>query len=119
MTNNENVIQHPWGYELYFAKNKNYCGKILVFHKKYNKTPFIVNKDTDKTFFVNQGLFSVKWIDTTTGKIFQTELKEGDVWHCESMKPSSLEALSDNSSVTEVNSGYIDDNYTIISAENF
>ena len=116
---NDNVNQTDYGYELFFAKYENYCGKILVFTSKNNKTSFFLNKNTDKTYFVNAGLFLIRWIDTNDGKLYQQQLKEGEVWHCEAMKPCSIESLQDNSSITEVNSGIQDDFYIVLAKENF
>ena len=31
------VVQKGWGYELIWATNDKYCGKIMVFEKKGNK----------------------------------------------------------------------------------
>ena len=37
MTRLNGVVQKGWGYELIWATNDKYCGKIMVFEKKGNK----------------------------------------------------------------------------------
>ena len=55
-------IDHDWGYELVWASNKEYCGKILVFEKRGAKTPMWIHKDRRKSWFVNSGKFKLKFI---------------------------------------------------------
>jgi len=99
---NDTVRNHSWGTEIVWAKRDQYCGKILVFPKANASTPMWLSSQGSCDWFVNAGSFTVTWIDTESGKIFQTELKEGDVFSCDTMKPAKLTSLVDNSSVTEV-----------------
>lgn len=116
---NENVIQHDWGYELIWAKTEDYCGRIFYFDKKGAKTPFSFNSETDKTFFVSAGKFIVRWIETQTGNILQTEISEGQVWHCPKLQPSSFESIIPESTLNVVSSSPNNDLHTVLKAENF
>jgi len=97
-----NVITHPWGTELIFAKTNEYDGKINVFEKAESVTPFIIYKERDSTWFINTGRFQLTLIDPKTGKIINKELKEGDVFRCEPMVPHQMKNIVPNSSYTEV-----------------
>jgi mannose-6-phosphate isomerase-like protein (cupin superfamily) len=108
------VIPKGWGYELIWATNDKYCGKIMVFEQAGAKFSMHFHKDKDETWFVNSGRFKLRYIDTTTATLFEHELKEGDVWHNPPLMPHQLEALDDNSSITEVSTpDSVEDNYRI------
>lgn len=98
----DNVISHPWGKEITFAKTNEYDGKINVFEKADATTPFVISKERDSTWFINTGKFSLNLINPQTGKIINKELNEGDVFRCEPMTPYQVKSLVPNSSFTEV-----------------
>ena len=109
------VVQKGWGYELIWATNDKYCGKIMVFEKKGNKFSMHFHREKDETWFVNNGKFTVRWIDTKTATLHQQELIEGQTWHNPQLQPHQLEALEDGSSITEVSTpDSVEDNYRII-----
>jgi len=111
----EGKITKGWGYEIIWATNDQYCGKILVFEKIGSKCSLHFHKAKDETWFVNNGKFIVRWIDTKDAKLYQKELTEGQTWHNPPLQPHQLEALMDNSSITEVSTAdSIEDNYRII-----
>jgi|TARA_B110000305_G_C19357440_1_gene597636 mannose-6-phosphate isomerase-like protein (cupin superfamily) len=104
-----------WGYEIIWATNDKYCGKIMVFEKKGNKFSMHFHKDKDETWFVNTGSFVVRWLDTTTATLYTHTLTEGMTWHNPPLRPHQLEALEDDSSITEVSTAdSVEDNYRII-----
>lgn len=110
----EGVVKKGWGYELIWASNDNYCGKILVFEKAGNKMSLHFHKDKDETWFINSGKFKLRYIDTADSTIYEKELNEGDTWHNPPLQPHQLEALVDNSSLTEVSTeDSVEDNYRI------
>jgi hypothetical protein len=116
---NKNVIEHPWGYELVWANTPNYCGKRFYFTTSGTKPPFFFNAETDKSMFVNSGSFKCRWIDTSSGQVFEQELTEGQVWDCPKLMPCSLQALHDGANITVVSEGNNEDEKIIIKAENF
>ena len=108
------AVQKGWGYELIWATNDKYCGKIMFFNKTGNKTSMHFHKEKDETWFVNAGKFKVRYIDTKDSMLYEKELNEGDVWHNPSLMPHQLVALQDESSVTEVSTpDSVEDNYRI------
>jgi len=109
------AVEKGWGYELIFATNEKYCGKILFFEKAGNKFSMHFHKEKDETWFVNTGKFKLRYIDPKNAQLIEAELKEGDVWHNPPCLPHQLEALVDGSSITEVSTpDSVEDNYRII-----
>ncbi len=108
------VVKKGWGYELIWATNEKYCGKIMVFEKAGNKFSMHFHREKDETWFVNNGKFKLRWINTETAECFEKELSEGEVWHNPPLMPHQLEALEDGSSITEVSTpDSVEDNYRI------
>jgi len=111
----DGVVKKGWGYELIWATNDKYCGKIMVFERAGNKFSMHFHREKDETWFVNSGKFKLRWIDTNTATLYEQELSEGDTWHNPPLQPHQLEALTDNASVSEVSTAdSIEDNYRII-----
>lgn len=109
------VVKKGWGYELIWATNDKYCGKIMVFERAGAKFSMHFHREKDETWFVNSGKFKLRWIDTTTATLYEKELVEGETWHNPPLQPHQLEALEDNSSITEVSTpDSVEDNYRII-----
>ena len=114
MSRLQGKVDKGWGYELIWATNDKYCGKIMIFEKIGSKFSMHFHKEKDETWFVNNGKFIVRWIDTKDATIFEKELKEGDTWHNPPLQPHQLEALEPMSSVTEVSTpDSVEDNYRI------
>lgn len=109
------VVKKGWGYELIWATTDKYCGKIMVFEKAGNKFSMHFHREKEETWFVNNGKFLVRWIDTKDATLYTKELKEGDTWFNPPLQPHQLEALVDNSSMSEVSTAdSVEDNYRII-----
>ena len=109
----DNITKQDWGKEITWADRESHGCKIMLFETQGAKTPFYFNKTIEKTWFVNSGIFNVKWVDTADGKMYQQELKEGSVFFVETLKPCSLECKSSNGSITEANSGKAKDDVYI------
>jgi len=111
----EGYVKKGWGYELIWATNDKYCGKIMVFEKSGAKFSMHFHREKDESWFVNSGKFKLRYIDTKTATLYEKELNEGDTWHNPPLMPHQLEALVDGSSITEVSTAdSIEDNYRII-----
>ena len=110
----QGVIPKGWGYELIWATNEKYCGKIMFFEKANAKFSMHFHKEKDETWFVNTGQFKVRWIDTSNATLFEKNLKEGDVWHNPPLQPHQLICLQEGSSITEVSTAdSVEDNYRV------
>lgn len=114
-TRQSGMVRKGWGYELIWATNEKYCGKIMVFEKAGNKFSMHFHKEKDETWFVNNGKFKLRWIDTNTATVYEKELAEGEIWRNPPLQPHQLEALEDNSSITEVSTpDSVEDNYRLL-----
>jgi quercetin dioxygenase-like cupin family protein len=72
------------------------------------------HKDKDETWFVNNGKFKVRYIDTNDSMLYEKDLNEGDTWHNPPLMPHQLIALQAESSITEVSTpDSVEDNFRI------
>lgn len=115
MTQLTGKVDKGWGFELIWATNDKYCGKIMVFEKVGSKFSMHFHREKDETWFVNNGRFLLKWINTKDATLHEKELKEGDTWHNPPLQPHQLIALESGSSITEVSTAdSVEDNYRIV-----
>ena len=91
-----------WGYEIVWASNDLYCGKILVFEKVAAKTTVNIHKNRKKSWFINSGRFKFTFVDVKTGQTIEATLEEGKTVDIAEMSPHSVEALQPNSMIFEV-----------------
>jgi mannose-6-phosphate isomerase-like protein (cupin superfamily) len=111
----EGKVDKGWGYEIIWATNDKYCGKIMVFERPGAKMSMHFHREKEETWFVNAGTFLVRWIDTKTATLHEKSLKEGDVWHNPPLQPHQLEALVPDSMIFEVSTpDSVEDNYRIV-----
>jgi streptogramin lyase len=95
-------VDKGWGFELVFANNDKYCGKLLVFDRAGAKTSLVFHKEKAKSWFVNAGKFKISYIDVSTGETKQSELGEGQTADFGQLGPHQVEALVANSIIFEV-----------------
>lgn len=113
-TRKSGVDQKGWGYEMIWATNDKYCGKIMAFTREGAMTSMHFHREKDETWFVNQGKFKVRYIDTSNSMMYEKDLKEGDVWHNPPLQPHQLICLSKEGSITEVSTpDSVEDNFRI------
>ena len=87
-------IPKGWGKEMIITNNQLYCGKILMF-KKGCKFSMHYHLIKDETWFIAEGEFLYRWIDTETADIYEEELKPGDVVRQLPGQPHQLMAHTD------------------------
>ena len=87
-------VPKGWGEELIIENNEMYCGKLLKF-KKGCKFSMHYHLIKDETWYVNEGYFWYRWIDTETAEINEVSLKEGDIVRQRVGQPHQLEAVTD------------------------
>jgi hypothetical protein len=110
----EGVVQTAYGYDLIWASNENYSAKIRVFNKAGAATDLYFQTQRTKTWFVNNGEFRLRWINTDTAEIYEQEFKEGQTYTVPVNQPVQLVAVLDSSSVTECGTVDHDDIYRVI-----
>jgi quercetin dioxygenase-like cupin family protein len=105
-------VPKGWGHEVIFVNNELYCGKLLVF-KKGCKFSMHYHMIKDETWYVSEGEFIYRWIDTESAETKETILKVGDSVRQFPGMPHQLEALTDGV-VFEVSTQHFDsDSYRI------
>ena len=95
-------VDKGWGFEIVFANNDKYCGKLLVFERAGAKTSLVFHKEKRKSWFVNSGKFKVKYIDVSTGEFKEAILEEGKTADFAELGPHQIESLAPNSMIFEV-----------------
>ena len=107
-------VDKGWGFELVFANNDKYCGKLLIFERAGAKTSLVFHKEKTKSWFVNAGKFKVKFIDVSTGEMKEAVLEEGQTADFGQLGPHQIESLVANSIIFEVGTGdYVEDRFRL------
>lgn len=107
-------VKKGWGFELVWANNDRYCGKLLVFEKAGNKTSLVFHKEKAKSWFINAGKFKVRLIDVNTGEVKEVILDEGKTVDFGPLSPHQIEAMVDNSIIFEVGSSdFVEDRFRL------
>ena len=88
-----NVIPKAWGEELVIENNDLYCGKLLRFNNKAEFS-FHYHMEKTETFYVNSGIFILKYFDLNNAEEFMCELIEGDTIHIPNGNPHKLICVS-------------------------
>jgi quercetin dioxygenase-like cupin family protein len=105
-------IPKGWGHEVIFENNELYCGKLLVF-KKGCKFSMHYHMIKDETWYVQEGEFLYRWIDTETAEVVTETFVVGDSVRQLPGQPHQLEALTDGV-VFEVSTQHFDsDSYRV------
>jgi hypothetical protein len=102
-------IDKGWGFEIVFANNDKYCGKILVFDRAGAKTSLVLHKEKRKSWFVNAGKFKLTYIDPTNGNMNHSVIEEGKTVDVAELSAHQLEALEPNSMIFEVGTSDLED----------
>lgn len=110
----EGKVDKGWGFEVIWATNDKYCGKIMMFDRAGAKMSMHFHKEKEETWFVNAGKFIVRWLDTKTATQHEKVLEEGAVWHNPPLVPHQLESLVPGSMIFEVSTpDSVEDNYRV------
>ena len=107
-------VDKGWGFEIVFANNDKFCGKLLVFERAGAKTSMVLHKDKTKSWFVNAGKFKMTFVDPKDGSVKEAILEEGKTVDVGNLSPHSLEALQDGGVIFEVGtSDYVEDRFRL------
>jgi mannose-6-phosphate isomerase-like protein (cupin superfamily) len=100
-------IPKGWGEELIIENNDKYCGKLLIF-KKGCKFSMHYHMIKDETWYVNEGSFIYRWINTETAELNEETLIKGNIVRQRPGQPHQLESLEDGV-IFEVSTTHFDD----------
>ena len=105
-------VPKGWGQEVIICNNELYCGKILVF-KKGAKFSMHYHMLKDETWYVNEGEFIYRWIDTETAEVLEIKIGKGDSVRQRPGQPHQLEAITEGE-IFEVSTQHFDtDSYRV------
>ena len=107
-------VKKGWGFELVWANNDKYCGKLLIFDRAGAKTSMVLHKEKAKSWFINAGKFKITFIDVATGEVKEAVLDEGKTVDFGALGPHQVEALVAGSIIFEVGtSDYVEDRFRL------
>jgi mannose-6-phosphate isomerase-like protein (cupin superfamily) len=112
ITRLEGYVEKGWGHEFIFATNEKYCGKILKFNKGA-KFSMHFHAEKDETWFVLEGKFIVKFIDTKTATEHETELNVNDVWRNLPLSPHQVICIETGIIIEVSTPDSVEDNYRV------
>ena len=106
-----------WGTEIVWASTDKYCAKLLMFTESGSKTAVQFHKERSKTWFVNEGTFVVRWVDTDKGLAKETIIKQGEVVEVPALRPYQLESLLPNGVIFESGTAEVENDTFRLSPE--
>ena len=112
MISNIGMVTKGWGYELIWASNNFYCGKILHFESGKEFSMHFHNAK-DETWYVQSGKFILTIIDTDTAEYITKMLEKGSVWRNKRLMPHKLHCLESGNIIEVSTADNIEDNYRV------
>lgn len=109
----EGQVEKGWGGELIFATNDLYCGKLMYF-KEGAKFSMHFHDEKDETWFVLEGQFEVKYIDTKDASMHSKILNEGDTWRNFPLEPHQLICIKQGIIIEVSTPDSVEDNYRVM-----
>ena len=109
----EGFVEKGWGSELIWATNDKYCGKLLRFNKDA-KFSMHFHSVKDETWYVLEGKFIVKVIDTKTSAQTQYLLEPGDTWHNPPLSPHQIICIEEGVLIEVSTPDSVEDNYRVL-----
>ena len=107
-------VKKGWGYEYIFITNELYCLKALHFTKTGNRFSMHFHKEKDESWYVEEGSFLLRTINTDTGTIEEQVLDKEDTIRILPFTIHQLVALEDDSRILEVSTAdCVEDNYRV------
>lgn len=110
------LVKKGWGHEIVFVNNDAYCGKILHFNKggKFSMHYHMLKQET---WYIDSGVFTFHYIDTTTATVVTQHLMVGDVITNQIGQPHQL-ICEEEGDVFEVSTTHLDtDSYRIFKGD--
>jgi mannose-6-phosphate isomerase-like protein (cupin superfamily) len=99
-------VDKPWGYELIWAKTKDYVGKVLHINKGHQLS-LQYHEIKEETIMISKG--KMKFVfEEKPGELVDIILNEGDVHHIPPKKQHRMIAIED-CDVFEVSTPHLDD----------
>ncbi len=111
------LVPKKWGSEFIWATNNQYCAKFLNFETGARFSMHF-HRDKDETWYVQNGKFLIRWIDTDTAESHEKELNEGATWHNPPCQPHQLICIEAGTIIEVSTPDSVEDNYRIVPGDN-
>lgn len=99
-------VEKPWGYELIFAKTKDYVGKILHV-KKGHQLSLQYHQEKEETIYLQSGRLKFVF-EEKKGELKDVDMRPGDAHHIPPQRQHRMIALED-CDIFEVSTPQLDD----------
>ena len=112
MTRLKGIVKKGWGHENIWATNDKYCGKMLHFNAGAEFSMHF-HAIKDETWYVLDGEFIVRYIDTADASLHEKTLSVGDIWHNPPLRPHQLFCVEQGMICEVSTEDSAEDNYRI------
>jgi mannose-6-phosphate isomerase-like protein (cupin superfamily) len=109
----EGFVKKGWGHELIWATNDKYCGKLMKFNKGA-KFSMHFHAEKDESWYVLDGLFMIKFIETKDASVHDVTLKAGEVWRNRPLQPHQVICLEEGTIIEVSTPDSVQDNYRVL-----
>jgi mannose-6-phosphate isomerase-like protein (cupin superfamily) len=109
----EGFVKKGWGHELIWATNDKYCGKLMKFNKGA-KFSMHFHAEKDESWYVLDGLFMIKFIETKDASMHDVTLKAGEVWRNRPLQPHQVICLEEGTIIEVSTPDSVQDNYRVL-----
>jgi mannose-6-phosphate isomerase-like protein (cupin superfamily) len=112
MTRLTGYVKKGWGNELIWVTNDKYCGKLLKFNTGA-KFSMHFHAIKEETWYVLNGKFVVRSIDTKDATNHQYILTEGMTWNNPPLVPHQIECIEEGTIIEVSTPDSVEDNYRV------
>lgn len=109
----EGFVEKGWGSEFIWVTNDLYCGKFLKFNQG-NQFSMHFHAKKHESWYILDGEFKIRWIDTLIAKTHEHVLCEGDTWVIEPLVPHQVICLKSGTIIEISTADSVEDNYRVI-----
>jgi mannose-6-phosphate isomerase-like protein (cupin superfamily) len=113
MTRLEGFVEKGWGSELIWVTNDLYCSKLMKFNQGA-KFSMHFHAEKDESWYVLDGLFKVRFIETNDASMHETILKAGSVWRNRPLQPHQVECIEAGTIIEVSTPDSVEDNYRVL-----
>jgi len=107
-------VKKGWGNEEWLVNNEKYCAKFLNFKKKC-KFSMHYHIIKDETWYIMDGEFILKWINTINAECNEKKLIKGDIIRVLPNLIHQLECTTEIGKILEISTEHTDiDNYRVM-----
>lgn len=106
-------VEKGWGSEEIWATTDSYCGKLMHFNTGA-KFSMHFHREKDESWYILNGLFKIRFIETKDASIHETVLKAGEVWRNRPLQPHQVECIEAGTIIEVSTADSVEDNYRVM-----